>query len=171
MNPTLIFLDTEFSDFINTELISIGLVSQDDRHFYAELPVDAARCNDFVRGVVLPQLGKDSDAQCTLEKLNVRLRTWLEQFKSDEPLIVCFDYSGDWALFSYALFDEVPSWIRGANVNGYLNALRNEIFWMDSKLERHHALNDAMALKASFVLGRAERADWLSPTLLFHPRT
>ncbi len=33
----LIFLDTEFTDFIDCDLISIGMVSEDGRHFfYAE---------------------------------------------------------------------------------------------------------------------------------------
>lgn len=45
----LIFIDTEFTDFKNAELISIGLVTEDCRHeFYVELPVNQARCNDFV---------------------------------------------------------------------------------------------------------------------------
>jgi len=32
-----IFLDTEFTDFQNAHLISIGLVAEDGREFYAEL--------------------------------------------------------------------------------------------------------------------------------------
>lgn len=44
-----IFIDTEFSDFVNPELISIGLVTESGNdEFYAELPVDQSRCNDFV---------------------------------------------------------------------------------------------------------------------------
>ena len=51
----LIFIDTEFSDFINTELISIGLVSMDDKKFYAELPVERRECSDFVKEAVLKE--------------------------------------------------------------------------------------------------------------------
>lgn len=37
----LIFIDTEFTQFNDPELISIGLVTEDASHeFYAELPVD-----------------------------------------------------------------------------------------------------------------------------------
>ena len=52
----LIFVDTEFTDFINTELISIGLVTDDGNHyFYAELDdYNPKACSEFVRNVVLP---------------------------------------------------------------------------------------------------------------------
>ena len=110
-----------------------------------------------VREAVLPQLRKDSSAQCAREQLKPRLLEWLHQFKSDDqPTVICYDYSTDWTLFCDALDSEVPSWIQGANVSGrYINELREEIFWRDNpELKRHHALNDARALKASFVLDR-----------------
>lgn len=153
----LVFIDTEFSDFINTELISIGLVSQDGQSFYVELPFNVKECSDFVKEAVIPLLGKVVGAQIPREELKPRLLEWLEQFKSeDQPTVVCFDYSGDWTLLCDALDNEVPSWIHGANVSGrYINELREEIFWRDNpELMRHHALNDARALKASFVLDR-----------------
>ena len=153
----LIFIDTEFSDFINTELISIGLVSQDDQQFYAELPVDRATCSDFVKEAVLPLLGKIDGAQCLPVELNMRLRRWLAQFnKGDEPVVVCYDYAGDWTLFHYALFDDVPPWIRGVNIYGYINDLKQELFFRESGLARHHALHDAMANRFSFSLESAE---------------
>ena len=102
----------------------------------------------------------------------MRLRVWLEQFKiNDEPVIICYDYTGDWTLFCYALFDEVPSWIRGVNIYRYINDLKEEIFWMESKLERHHALHDAMANKFAFVIQRAERDNWLDLILLNFPKS
>jgi len=159
----IIFIDTEFSDFINTELISIGMVDQLDRTFYAELPCNLKECSDFVREVVIPQLGEIHGAQCTREELKIRLLDWLSAYKDEpEPTVIAYDYSGDFSLFLNALDNELPSWIRGANINGYINALRDEIFWRDSKLTRHHALHDAKALKASFVLGRAESRNWLA---------
>ena len=153
----IIFLDTEFSNFIDTELISIGLVSQDDKKFYAELPVDRKECSDFVKEVVLPQLGKIKGAQCSLEELNGRLRAWLESFKTaDEPIVIAYDYAGDWTLFCHALDNDPPVWVRGVNVYQYLNDLKQELFWQESKLERHHALHDAMANRFSFSLDLAE---------------
>ncbi len=157
----LIFIDTEFSDFISTELISIGLVSQDDKKFYAELPIERRDCSDFVKEEVLPLLGKIKGAQCTLDELNVRLRTWLEQFNNgDEPVVICYDYGGDWTLFFHALNNDVPAWIKGVNIYSYINDLKEELFWMESKLARHHALHDAMANRFAFVIQRAERDNW-----------
>lgn len=91
----LIFIDTEFTDFMNPELISIGLVTDDGQHeFYAELPVNRSKCNDFVLATILPQLGKAPEAQCTPTELLSRLRQWLEQFAQQTP-VICFDYDGD----------------------------------------------------------------------------
>lgn len=158
----ILYLDTEFSDFINTELLSIALVSQDNKQFYAELPYNLKQCSDFVKEAVIPLLGIDLSAKLTQEAIKPRLLQWLEQFKNDEIVIVAFDYSGDWSLFCDAIDNEVPNWIQGVNVNNYVNELREEIFWRDNpELKRHHALNDAMALRASFVIQRAESKNWL----------
>ena len=51
----LIFLDTEFTAFMRPDLISIALVSEDGREFYAErTDYRQADCSDFVRATVLP---------------------------------------------------------------------------------------------------------------------
>ena len=53
----LIFLDTEFTDFARPDLISLALVSEDGREFYAErTDYDPERCSEFVRETVLPLL-------------------------------------------------------------------------------------------------------------------
>lgn len=49
-----VFLDTEFSNFIETDLISIGMVAQTGEEFYAEVPYPDAACSPFVREVVVP---------------------------------------------------------------------------------------------------------------------
>jgi len=38
MMPLKVFIDTEFTDFLDPQLISIGLVAQSGEKFYAELP-------------------------------------------------------------------------------------------------------------------------------------
>ena len=55
-----LFVDTEFTDFIDCELISIGLVSEDGRHeFYAEVAdYDRQKCNAHVQAGIWPLLGK-----------------------------------------------------------------------------------------------------------------
>ena len=74
----LLFLDTEFTDFIDCELISIGMVSEDGQHvFYAERN-DYRRewASDFVRMAVVPYLGYQPEALCTRDELKVRLWAW-----------------------------------------------------------------------------------------------
>lgn len=74
----LIFLDTEFSDFIDCELISIGMVSEDGQHeCYLEVQdFDRAKCNSFVQSAVWSQLGKFDDAKVSKQALPARLRDW-----------------------------------------------------------------------------------------------
>ncbi|MFZ6753867.1 hypothetical protein ACO0KY_10890 [Undibacterium sp. Dicai25W] len=141
----LIFIDTEFTDFKDTELISIGLVSECGRYeFYAELPVNLAKCNDFVVANIVPQLGKVPGAQCSVAELKTRLVLWLEQFAEQAP-VICFDYDGDWRLFCHALDYQVPSWLRGKNIYPYLDKVALQMYFIDNQLKDHHALHDAKA--------------------------
>ena len=53
-----VFIDTEFTDFTQIDLISIALVSEDGREFYAErTDYRHEDCNGFVR-VVVPVISK-----------------------------------------------------------------------------------------------------------------
>lgn len=54
----LVFLDTEYTDPLQIDLISIGMVSEDGKRvFYSERSdFDDGLCNGFVRTAVLPHL-------------------------------------------------------------------------------------------------------------------
>lgn len=62
----LVFLETEFTSFVRPDLISIGLVAEYGREFYAER-TDYRRdeCSDFVCETVLPLLGRVPGAACS----------------------------------------------------------------------------------------------------------
>ncbi len=146
----LIFIDTEFTDFMNMELISIGLVTDDGQHeFYAELPVKHSKCTDFVVNTVLPLLGQAPGAQCTRQELKKRLMQWLRQFAHQSPTI-CFDYSGDWQLLCAALDHEIPKWLGKQNIYSNLDQERLEMFFIQHGLDEHHALNDAKANRYAY---------------------
>lgn len=71
----LVCLDTEFTDFVRPDLISIALVAEDGREFYAECTdYNHDACNDFVKETVLPLLGCVPDAACTQTELTNRVR-------------------------------------------------------------------------------------------------
>ena len=55
-----VFIDTEFSDFFQLELISLGMVTDDGRHCYVELSEGWTRdkCSAFVQEEVLPLLDR-----------------------------------------------------------------------------------------------------------------
>ena len=152
----LIFVDTEFTDFVQLDLISIGLVAEDGREFYAER-TDYRRedCSDFVRSVVLPLLGRVAGAACSRTELTSRLRAWFEALPERATLV--FDYFSDWELLSDAFlgddFDAPPSNVGDklllveeiAGDPVYQRAL-NQNFTRD--FPRHHALADARAMMA-----------------------
>ena len=76
-----IFVDTEFTDFIDCDLISIALVADDGREFYGErTDYDRTSCNEFVRAAVLSQLGQYTSQVFTREALRTALVAWLDQF-------------------------------------------------------------------------------------------
>ncbi len=86
VNAMLVFLDTEFTDFFRPELISLALVSENGREFYAErTDFHPDVCNDFVRESVLPLLGRVPGAACNRLELTERLHEWFEQLP--EPAI------------------------------------------------------------------------------------
>ncbi|MFC3106494.1 hypothetical protein ACFOFO_00725 [Undibacterium arcticum] len=150
----LIFLDTEFTDFIDIELISIGLVSQDGREFYAERnDFDVAKCNNFVRAGILPMLTQnDSSVAMTRAELKVNLLSWLSQFRHQGEIQVGFDYSTDWELFLDALDGEQPSWIGPALISDRIDQARRESYFQLPGAKRHHALHDARANRHAFFV-------------------
>ena len=149
-----IFIDTEFTDFVDTELISIGLITEDGNHeFYGELPVNRRKCSEFVIEYVLPQLGMRPQAQYTADKLEAWLRDWLEKFSHLENVTICYDFSGDWQLFQFALSNKVPDWLTGKNVYQYIDQEALARYFEKYGVQEHHALNDAKANRHVYLAG------------------
>lgn len=155
----LVFVDTEFTDFVQIELISIALVTTDGREFYAER-TDYCRddCNDFVRAAVLPMLGRIVGAACTRAELTARLRAWFDALP--EPATLVFDYFSDWELLVDAFlgddFGQPPTNIGDKLMLGseivqsltYQEALDKSF---SREWPRHHSLADAKAMMAGYL--------------------
>ncbi|MEB4633731.1 3'-5' exonuclease family protein [Burkholderia contaminans] len=138
-----VFLDTEFTDFIDCDLISIALVAEDGREFYGERnDFDRRTCSPFVHEAVLPQLGQYPDRVFSREGLRSALLEWLRPFESG---IFCMDFPGDWDLLVDAL-DGVPNGWRGLLVGDQADQVRLESYYKQFR-GRHHALHDARALR------------------------
>lgn len=154
--PFKVFIDTEFTDFIDPHLISIGMAAESGEEFYAEVPYPDKRCSAFVREAVIPLLGRLANSQCSIEDLCTKIITWLELVRRrDEEAEICFDYQTDWDLFVAALDYRVPPWCRRRIVSRNINELLRYEFHKKHNLPEHHALYDALANRYAF----RERSD------------
>lgn len=144
--PLKVFIDTEFTDFVDPQLISIGLVAETGEEFYAELPYDIQACSAFVRETVLPLLGYAPDAEVSKDVLYAKITEWLRIVRSRSDVIeICYDYQTDWDLFYDVLGGQVPAWCMRRLVADRIGELLRYEFHQKNRLPEHHALNDARA--------------------------
>jgi hypothetical protein len=154
----LVFLDTEFTDFVRPDLISIGLVAEDGREFYAErTDYYTTRCNEFVRETVQPLLGRVPGAACSSSELTARVRHWFGQLV--EPATVIYDYEWDWRLLAVAMLGRPHSKPPGdfaKQLNLDSHTITHPVFeraqnsTYNEDWRPHHALADARALRAGY---------------------
>lgn len=152
----LIFIDTEFTDFIDCELISIGLVSEDDQHmFYAEVEdFDRTKCNPYVQTGIWPLLGSNPSAVMKRAELAEQLRVWFTSLPHD--LVIGSDSFIDWELLVEALDGGLPDNIQGRQD---LRSLTDTVVFQKAVCRYHaqpnqpwhHALHDARALRAGWL--------------------
>ena len=157
-NPMLIFLDTEFTDFARPDLISLALVSEDGREFYAERnDYHRDACSTFVRETVLPLLGRVPDATCNRAELTERLHEWFDQLP--EPATIIYDFEGDrqllvWAILGRAYRNPPANFGEPLHLDGHtithpmFEQALNRVYTED--WPAHHALADARALMAGY---------------------
>lgn len=169
-----LFLDTEFTDFTNMDLISIGLVSEDGtQEFYREVSNHIADFrSDFVRQVVIPLLDGGAVSK-SYDHVAYDLQQWFDQLPWDTVTIVV-DYTGDAQLID-KLLKKSPTQkrIHFKMLNqGFLHMLHergchtqdritpayaalmnetNNYFLQDPR--QHHALVDAKANRHGWLAG------------------
>jgi|GEM_PF-405133 len=152
----LLFLDTEFTDFIDCDLISIALISADGEHeFYGErTDFNYDSCSDFVRSAVWEHLGKFPDAKYKKHQLAERLREWLTALPFD--VTIACDSFVDYELLQKLLDGDLPT-----NITSYydMRALMEKPTFNKSVCKYHavpeqpwhHALHDARALRLGWL--------------------
>ncbi len=159
----LIFLDTEFTDVVRPGLISLALVAEDGREFYAErTDYDRDACSAFVLEKVVPFLGRVPGAACSRDELPERLHAWFDQLP--EPATIIYDFEGDWKLLVDAILGRSYRAIP-ANFGEPLHLGNSSIthpmfeqalnFTYTQDWPPHHALADARALMAGYRAWRA----------------
>ena len=159
----LVFLDTEFTCFARPTMLSLALVAEDAREFYAECTdYPGEECSEFVQNVVMPLLGRIDWAGNDRVTLSRRLRTWFESLP--EPATIVCDFEGDWRLLLDALdvlhFVALPANLEGKLILG--NSIISDPIFEDSLIRsftddspRHHALADARALRNGYMAWKA----------------
>ena len=98
MKQMLVFFDTEFTGLQkDTDLISIGLVTEKGETFYAEFTdYDESKCDDWIQQNVIDNLKlqnsfistkRDTKILGTKKEIKVALDTWLKSFNQDIQLV------------------------------------------------------------------------------------
>lgn len=162
----LLFLDTEFTglDHRNPRLISMALVREDGRHFYAELPPESymRKATPWVRENVLPLLWGGEHCLAIPDFIS-SLTAWIEAIKGRATVVTDapqFDFEFLRATLDAAWpenLDAKPvcfnSSALGMASQELLEIYRGRYFTSDKP--EHHALHDAIALKHSWQRAKA----------------
>lgn len=169
------FLDTEFTDLLAPELLSIGLVTLDGQEHYVELDLAGedgqrrhAKSSEFVREVVLDYWGTVPGAACQPQEMGRRTGDWLLKAASrtGRRIEVAFDYHADYALLEQVIrdagmWDAVRDVVSPVNVDCLTGTIDGELAAQEifqallhRGLGRHHALADALALRAAYLAAK-----------------
>ena len=153
-----IFFDTEFTQFRDGQLLSVGLVSDADDELVVEIhdPVRHAMASKFCQGVVIPQFGAVPARQVWTDfDLGRVVATWLGQF--EPPLTLYYDYKLDRHFLLEALpgaedwrvLEPQVSWVNVADVARSAECLAAHDRYFEGKgfPGRHHPLVDAKAMR------------------------
>lgn len=153
-----IFFDTEFTQFRDGQLLSVGLVSDADDELVVEIhdPVRHAMASEFCQGVVIPQFGAVPARRVRTDlELGRVVAAWLEQF--EPTLTLCYDYKLDRHFLLEALsgaedwrvLEPQVSWVNVADVARSAECLAAQDRYFEGKEfpGRHHPLVDAKAMR------------------------
>lgn len=153
-----VFVDSEFTRLAQPQLLSIGAVADDGAPFYAELaePHDVAaggpldeRISAFVRDVVLPLL--DGEVQPRAQ-VAAQFSAWLAQRTQHGPVTLVTDSGFDrWALAELLQSEDLPDGVQWLRVPIAYETLDDTATRLG--LRRHHALDDARALRTAVLDG------------------
>ncbi len=151
-----LFLDSEWANDALRELVSLALISENGEHiFYAERDPLPGMPSSFVRESVYPLLNR-GQAAMTDSAMTLALRSFLEPLGACE---VFADAPLDFSMLSRVWNGrdqtppEPPFRTRLAR-EGNLMPSVEQYFELnpDQRARRHHALVDAMALRAAWIL-------------------
>lgn len=168
-----VFVDTEFTDFVHPQLLSVGLVTHDGRERYIEVDLHTRagaalrKCSSsFVCEHVLSQFRVLKDGITFPHLIGQHLVDWLRDIAgtTDGTLELVYDYGVDAELLERAM-RRATSWqtlrprlkwsiVSTPSEDPHAEAARAASFAASKEfdgLHEHHALADARALRASHL--------------------
>lgn len=168
-----VFVDTEFTDFVHPQLLSVGLVAHDGRERYIEVDLHSRagaalrkRSSSFVCEHVLSQFGTLKGGISPSHLIGHHLVEWLSDIASatEGTLELVYDYAVDAELLEHAM-SRMTLWqtlrprvewtlVRALHEDPQAEAARAASFAASKELDgldEHHALADARALRASHL--------------------
>lgn len=174
-----VHIDTEFSDFINCDLLSIGAAADNGAEFYGEnLDYIEAWVSKWVKSNVFPLFDRDKYGMKKLE-LSARLWSWLDELPC-EFVVITYDYKDDYKLMIdlfgeevhpkiiadedlfiniFMSCDEIVQGMGGSDID-YERLTKKvrakfDLYFMDyfirTKETQHHALSDAKANREAYT--------------------
>ena len=171
----ILFIDTEFTDFKDSELISLGLVSECGQHeFYVEIiDYPANKQSEFVKDNIVPLLDHEKFGMLR-RPAEAALKDWINHLPAGEIVVVA-DYYMDLELFGEFVKKDPPKkrmlgqdifvgMLHALHERGYHNpndhhlafkALKNRVdeYYALFDKRRHHALVDARANRHGWQKG------------------
>lgn len=172
MTHTYLFINTEFTDFTNCELISIGMVTSEGKEFYGEnASFDKTKSSAFVELVVYPLLEPEKYS-LPKEDLSIAMYKWLDDVPA-EQITIMVDYDKDYILMFELLTKMHPKIIGVENILGAFQTGNDSKNWVnrnqtqfdflksifdvylrfyytDTHEKAHHALSDAKANRSAY---------------------
>jgi len=172
-----LYFDTEFTGLHkDTTLISIGIISEDNRTFYAELrDYDKSQVDDWLQehvidnlyltnlfgeeGIVSPITSTDFIMTGNMKEVATELKKWIKQFDNIKIWSDCLAY--DWVLFNH-LFGHAFNLPKNIYYIPFDICTLFEIKGIDADISReefinnsvtgnkHNALYDAKVIKACY---------------------
>lgn len=152
-----VFFDTEFTQLSSeAKLISVGLVAEDGREFYAELADGwgLSDCSDFVRKEVVPHL--ESMPLMTLHELRSALKDWLESLRQQVELVTdAPDLDWPWVAHIFPSEESWPNNLISQPTLSWVDEIATQKEQRFRCYRRHHALDDARLMWRA-----SKRIDW-----------
>lgn len=144
----LIFLDTEYTDSLNCDLISIGMVSEDGQHelYLERSDYERQWCNSFVHAAVIPQL-ETAGTALDRKQMEAQLAKWFVTLP--HSITIACDSFTDWELLLDALGDARPPNLIGRyDLREHVDSSvfnHAVVRYHERNGPWHHALHDARA--------------------------